>query len=529
MDVQDYPLDLDSFEVPEEPKPTSHTIPFAKNDIVGRSIHMLFQLDNGMYSFFKGKVMSYSQRKDKFAVKFWDDDTANLDFVSGGDTILWETKDITQDGVWKDVENEEKKKGEAVAPSGLEDKDQGVLVEGVVKQEDEDLIIDVSKEEIDVEKSIEVNQSAVKRDVGETEKNFLKRKVDAPDLRQEQPLAKKTMLQPHDASQTTASKKEGNVVPEMKDAEPLLTTQQKNRDSVIGLPKSPGIRSDLKMSVTEVGKEFLSILNNLKASADKMDELTRKLESFYKMNNLKGEDQLAVVKTLRGFLYRALKDKKDTGKQDLGLEKVWPLNDLVLKPLSNLHAVATKLCEKAGMTHKLHQNDIHKWQAQPKTKAPLSKLAEDIPANATPSKMQLGSPPAPAPRVDVKTPKVAKVEWETFTSTGNTTRDDAIKIFAHSLMSAETPFEIAVDIEHELFARSKAGKNPSEDILSDDYYRSIKGIWTLLNPDSAQSQPILRTMMLDGQLKASDLVLLSSQECQEKQKMFLDTWKQNIA
>jgi hypothetical protein len=102
MKLEDYPLEEDAFEVDGEPPATTAIIPFSKDDIVGRKLHMLFEDGDG-HSFYRGIVKSYESKTGKYHVDFWDGDEAELDFVSGGDIILWETREITRDGRWKPV------------------------------------------------------------------------------------------------------------------------------------------------------------------------------------------------------------------------------------------------------------------------------------------------------------------------------------------------------------------------------------------------------------------------------------------
>ena len=102
MKLEDYPLEEDAFEVEGEPSATTAIIPFSKDDIVGRRLHMLFEDGDGR-SFYRGIVKSYKPKTGKYHVDFWDGDKAELDFVSGGDIILWETREITKDGRWKSV------------------------------------------------------------------------------------------------------------------------------------------------------------------------------------------------------------------------------------------------------------------------------------------------------------------------------------------------------------------------------------------------------------------------------------------
>jgi hypothetical protein len=97
--MRKYPLHKNDIKVRVEPKPTTSVIPFAKEAVVGRTIHMCFQEPDSMH-LYKGKVTYYDEGAGTFHIDFFDEDTADIDFVSGGDTILWETMDVTRDAQW---------------------------------------------------------------------------------------------------------------------------------------------------------------------------------------------------------------------------------------------------------------------------------------------------------------------------------------------------------------------------------------------------------------------------------------------
>lgn len=97
--MKNYKLHKDDIKVRVEPKPTTSVIPFAKEAVVGRTIHMCFQEADSMH-FYKGKISYYDESAGTFHIDFFDGDTADIDFVSGGDTILWETMDVTRDAQW---------------------------------------------------------------------------------------------------------------------------------------------------------------------------------------------------------------------------------------------------------------------------------------------------------------------------------------------------------------------------------------------------------------------------------------------
>lgn len=535
MDVNDFPLDEDEFEIPEEPRPTTTVIPFAKDDIAGRTIHMVYEID-GSYSFFKGKVISYLPKKDEFSVKFWDGDKASIDFASESDTILWETRDITRGGRWKEKEADVAVNPIPVEPAPVAEKPSTSEPAAVASKSNpsaSDVVAKSSPAAPVVGTEPSTSQPAVpmktspvapapphtvsvpvadKKPTIEKQKYegpVFKRKAGGSDLRKEEPK-KKVLKSPKSVPKQVAHSGQG-VIGQKPGQEATKDVGAKHGDE------------NLKDTINVVGRKFLSLLGDIKQSTEDMNALAGRLESFGNASTLKSEDDISIVKYLKGFLNKALKKPHLEGEKDLSLGRAWPLNDIVLQALGNLHEVALKLCAKANMQYKIESRDLHRWKNERKD----SRQADEIAAMSTPAKVKQFSPPA-VQRSEMKHHKVAKVEWETFTSTGNSTRDDAIKIFAHALMSAETPFELAVDIEHALYAKYKAYEDTSGDALSDEYYQSIKGIWEILHPDSATCHSIVRMMMLGGYLKGKDLVSLSAEDCSTKEKAFLDTLRQKV-
>lgn len=102
---------------------------------------------------------------------------------------------------------------------------------------------------------------------------------------------------------------------------------------------------------------------------------------------------------------------------------------------------------------------------------------------------------------------------EVFRSTGDKTRDDAIRVLAHSLATASTPVEAAVEIEQVLFARyCKETREANE-----EYMRRLRSIWGALSPQGEQCRPLLRYMLLTGMLGPGELVLVTSEELAAKE------------
>lgn len=489
MNVEDFPLDEDEFEVPQEPLPTTTVIPFAKDNIVGRTIHMVYETD-GSFSFFKGKVVSHAPTGDEFSVKFCDQDIAKINLVSGNDTILWETRDITRGGRWKEVEQESEVAAESIpaAPAvAAEPSPAAPATQAVISP---------------VRKPV-AKKAVVKKQ--ELRTSMHKRKNEGADLKEEErslKSAKNVARQVAHSSQASLG--------------------QKNEPETGDIEKQTGDPS-IKDTIGTVGKKFLTLLGDIKQSTIEMNALASRLESFGSTNALKSKSDIDIVKNLRGFLSVALKKPQYNSEKNLSLGRAWPLNDIVLEALGNLHEVALKLCDKANIPRKLEPNDITRWKTEQKN----PRKVDEQPGMSTPAKVGQFSSPA-AQRSEMKAQKSAKVEWETFASTGNSTRDDAIKIFAHALMSAETPFELAVDIEQALYSKYKVSEDAPENGLSDDYYKSIKGVWDIIHPASAMCHSIVRMMMLGGYLRGKDLISLSAEDCKTKEKAFLDSLQQKL-
>lgn len=499
MHSSDFPLEQNEIPVPEEPEPTTSIIPFAKDDVIGRSIHMIFDLEDS-YSFFKGKIISQDAKTGLFFVEFWDGDTANLDFVSGGDTILWETREITRNGRWKQCTKKE------------------TIDEGIM-QDTGAISVDDEKEGASVQKHTKAGKKS-----GQISNNCDSMQVDGDS----------------NGIKVTNDARGSNKALKRKDGVAELGKEQAHKKQMVDTAGDHGrARKDaeLRATINRVGQEFLKNLRDLESSIHSMNELAENLKVFLKAAELKDDNQIGVVKTIRGFLNTILKKKGDMKEKEMGIDKVWPLNDLVMKSISTLHGVASNLCQKAKLPHVVDGGVLDRWRHEKNLKlkaktliSPKVEEVKELPVTLTPlaKTKQVSSPKTSGWQSDMKPPKGPKVGWEAFASTGNSTRDDAIKIFAHSLMTAETPFEIAVDIEQALYAKSREKEDTSGDLLGDDYYKSIKGVWEILNRDSGSCSPFMRIMMLEGYIKAQDLVSLSAQECKNQQKCFLDDCQQKI-
>ena len=76
-------------------------------EVLGKHVHVCFDLEGGS-GLMKGLVDAYDNASDKFHISFFDGDEITTNFVSDGDTVLWETGDITMDASWPSAAKVEK-------------------------------------------------------------------------------------------------------------------------------------------------------------------------------------------------------------------------------------------------------------------------------------------------------------------------------------------------------------------------------------------------------------------------------------
>jgi hypothetical protein len=246
-----YPLHKNDIKVRVEPKPTTSVIPFAKEAVVGRTIHMCFQEPDSMH-LYKGKVTYYDEGAGTFHIDFFDEDTADIDFVSGGDTILWETMDVTRDAQWPEESSdldivpveEEVEEGtrmevlppvvgvggkvpEHVQETKVEDGKEEVTVQPPEQEQQKE---DVEKEE--VEKEGVEKEDVEKEDVGkeEVEKDALE---DHPKVEHEK--KEDVVLQPVEERH----KEEEIEVKQKEEEEHVLSPAPSIMDGVVLGKKSP--------------------------------------------------------------------------------------------------------------------------------------------------------------------------------------------------------------------------------------------------------------------------------------------------
>ena len=108
--------------------------------------------------------------------------------------------------------------------------------------------------------------------------------------------------------------------------------------------------AELRASIQAAGKDFLGALRSLQAASTQLETLNNTLKTFTLRSDLQAEQLAAVAKGARGLLNHVLRPKAEfRNAKDMGLERVWPLNDLVMKPVSTLHATSNALCHKANL------------------------------------------------------------------------------------------------------------------------------------------------------------------------------------
>ena len=99
-------------------------------------------------------------------------------------------------------------------------------------------------------------------------------------------------------------------------------------------------------------------------------------------------------------------------------------------------------------------------------------------------------------------------------STGNEMRDKAVRVLAHSMVTATSAVDAALEIETVLFNRYCAGTG----VPNTDYYDKVRRIYEALSPKSPICHPILRHMLLTGMLSPADLVSITAEELKQKEE-----------
>jgi len=301
-------------------------------------------------------------------------------------------------------------------------------------------------------------------------------------------------------------------------------------------PKTDEI-TELRASIQSAGKDFLGALRSLQAASTQLETLNNTLKTFTLRSDLQAEQLAAVAKGARGLLNHVLRPKAEfRNAKDMGLERVWPLNDLVMKPVSMLHATSNALCHKANLPPITDGGVLDSWKRSKKQLAEQdfldnhdAAIQNAMDGSATPNDKTLGEAaransgvafPSPMSRGDafLRTPKLSRQDRDLFPTTGSKVRDDALKILAHSLMSSvATPYEVAVDMEAAVFKRFPPGEKGT---FPDEYYSTVMGARDVLNVDSDHCRELVRLMVLEGFISADTFVSGSAEELEAQLDAF---------
>ena len=257
-----------------------------------------------------------------------------------------------------------------------------------------------------------------------------------------------------------------------------------------------------------------AMMNALNALKTATSELSGTAEALSKLGSSKhtvtlARDTLLVrkLKGVIGFFCRpqeeAIANDKRPGifeTDEFGSATGGGLDALVLEPIMNLMTVANSWAEVEGKpvvpegravrrARLEGSNQLCQTQAPTQAPAPAQKLEEDL-------------------------------STEAFRSTGNGSRDDAIRVLAHALVTAATPVEAALEMELVLFTRyclndksqgeeqGGVGAGASSEV-NVEYLKKVKALWSALSPTSPQCRPLLRYMLLTGMITPSELVVIT--------------------
>jgi hypothetical protein len=306
--------------------------------------------------------------------------------------------------------------------------------------------------------------------------------------------------------------------------------------------------TELRASIQSAGKEFINALRALQTAATNLGTLNTSLKTYMLRADVSAEQLLGVAKVARGLMNHLLRPTADfRNANDMGLEKVWPVNDVVMKPVSMLFNTTGSICQKAKLPPSMDGGVLENWRKSKQASSNPGLTADLNEANANTraardSKKEDESgkkrqrEQEPTGKAEATTsgrgntnggpsipnyaspPKVGKRDVDIFPSTGSKVRDDALKILVHSLMSSgATPFELAVDIEAAVL---KSFPPSNKGIFPDEYYSSIMGSRDVLNADSDKCRQTFRMMVLEGFLSPEEFVSSSKEELETRVEAF---------
>lgn len=527
-------------DLPRLPEATTDVIPFEKPEseddrqkLVGSSVHVLYEVEDEetgkkKYEFYKGEIVR-ALKGDRYRLEFEDGDVMEeVDFCDPGETFLWHTGDVTRGGRWR-LKDRKEVQDEEIDIGGEEETNiPQVTVEpgGLVKAED-------------VEKA---DTKEVEAKIG----------TDVGDATRSPPNA---VIRGAPKAVPSASKKGDRPVNQSgafhSPPDPSLGRQpQTKKAATVPAREQPRQKMDetteLRASIQSAGKEFINALRALQTAASNLGTLNTSLKTYVLRGDVSPEQLTVVAKGARGLMNHLLRPIAEfRNANDMGLEKVWPVNDLVMKPVSMLFNTTGSLCQKAKFPSSVDGGVLETWRRSKQSASTPLESRPDVPssrnrddthaaendrkrgreqetsgmAEATPSSRgNTDVPSMPRDATPLRQPKVGRRDVDIFPSTGSKVRDDALKILAHSLTSSvATPYELAVDIEaavHKKFPPSDQGTFP------DGYYSSVMGARDVLNADSDQCRHILRMMVLEGFLSPEDFVSNSTEELEAQLEAF---------
>jgi hypothetical protein len=536
-------MDEDIIELDSAASPTTSIIPFKESDkFVGRRVHVLFAEDGDgsgdtEYSFYKGIIQS-RKSKSVFHVVFHDGDELDVDVIAGKDVVLWETGDITMGGRWSSTDDEV-----------LDIVGTGAQVKSPrIQREKKDWWVVQRDEESQKDSSTGADKAKVRdqdvRTPGNKNPDTLKRIVSAESVGER--AAARVALQEGDETPRDKSRN-GSALGSPRSADRVKSPaiQHANRLQSITPQQKQGEYGELRESINVRGKEFLRALMGLQTAVANLNTLNNSIKVFMHKSESNAEQISGIARTARGFINQVLKPTggvKSTG--GMTLEKVWPLNDLVMDSVSSLHATTSVLCQKANQPVATDGGVLENWKSskqqgnrpQANTMPPPPQQMTDKGKHQEQDQQREQAPgqikeenllPSQDKKrerehaVPQKPPKQAKKEsskLNLFPPTGSKVRDNALRILAHSLMCpVATPHEIAVDLETAIFEKFPPGEDGT---YPEDYYRSVMGARELLNLDSQHCRRGLRLMIMDGVISPVEFLASSPDDLNEKLAAF---------
>ncbi|KFM25052.1 hypothetical protein F751_1931 [Auxenochlorella protothecoides] len=128
--LQEYDLSLRAFNVPSAPRSTTATIPFTPQEVVGRTIHVTFDIESAegdlVVRFFRGTIRSFRAATGKHTVAYSDGEVSQDDLTQ--EVVVWAPGVVTTPGAAWPSEGREAgpTAGEAPAPGGAAGRRAGV-------------------------------------------------------------------------------------------------------------------------------------------------------------------------------------------------------------------------------------------------------------------------------------------------------------------------------------------------------------------------------------------------------------------